>query len=125
MACGYGRAKVRTFIADGAPWLWKLAKKRFTQAIPTLDFFHVCQHVCECSNTFFAKGSDAAVQGSWRVRGLLREGLRAEASGEVRPGFSRGVRKTRPRQNGCSWIPEQQPLKDGLPAVRGNGPADR
>jgi hypothetical protein len=91
LALGYGKATVRAFIADGAPWLWNLVEKRFTKAIQILDFYHVCEHVCFCANTFFGEGSDEATRWAWHMKGLLRAGLVDESLREIaalRPGRS-------------------------------------
>lgn len=92
LACGYGRAKVRAFLADGAAWIWRLADRRFQRAIQILDFYHVCEHVCACGKAFFGEGSDVSTQWSWHMKGLLRAGLTDEAISQVRslrPGRSK------------------------------------
>lgn len=76
---GYGQAPVRAFIADGSHWLWNLAQSRFTGAIQIVDFWHVCEHVGRCAETFFGEGTDATRQWSLQVTGTLRAGLVAEA----------------------------------------------
>jgi hypothetical protein len=91
LSLGYGKARIRAFIADGAPWLWRMAQRRFTQAIPILDFYHVCEHLCLCANTFYGEGSDQAMRWAWHMKGLVRAGLVEEALVEIaalRPGRS-------------------------------------
>lgn len=91
LALGYGKAKLRAFIADGAPWLWRMADRRFTLAIQVLDFYHVCEHVCMCAKTFFGEGSDEAMRWAWHMKGLLRAGMTDEALetiAQLRPGRS-------------------------------------
>jgi hypothetical protein len=83
LALGYGKADLRAFIADGAPWLWRMAQTRFTKAIQVLDFYHVCEHVCLCANTFFGEGSDESTRWSWHMKGLLRAGLVEESLREI------------------------------------------
>lgn len=83
LALGYGRAERRAFIADGAAWLWGLAQRRFGMAIQILDFYHVCEHVCQCANIFFGEGSDRATTWAWHMKGLLRAGLVEEALKEI------------------------------------------
>lgn len=98
LACGYGQAKHRAFIADGAAWIWRLAERRFTRAIQILDFYHVCEHVCACGNTFFGEGSADSLQWCWEMKGLLRAGLIDEALAAVRslrPGRSKDKREAK------------------------------
>jgi len=38
-------AKVQLYIGDGAPWVWKLRRTQFPQAVEILDFFHATQYL--------------------------------------------------------------------------------
>lgn len=44
---GLGVARQVLVVADGAPWIWKVAEDRFPQAGQCLDFYHAAQHVWE------------------------------------------------------------------------------
>ena len=94
---GYSQAPVTAFIADGSHWLWGLAQGRFSGAIQIVDFWHVCQHVSECSVAFFGEGTDATRQWSLEVCGNLRAGLVDEALQMVEklPGRSQARREAK------------------------------
>lgn len=61
---GYGQAKLRAFIADGARWLWEMADLQFPEAIQILDWYHLSEHVHQAAAVVFGEGSDAAKQWS-------------------------------------------------------------
>ena len=94
LQCGYGEAKLRAFIADGAKWIWRMADRQFSTCIQILDFYHVCEHLCQCANVLFGEGTDAATEWAWRMKGLLRAGLVDEALDELRRDRSRSNAKT-------------------------------
>ena len=56
-AAGYGRAKNRVFLGDGAHWLWELAALHFPEATPVLDWYHLSEKVHEAANGVFAEGT--------------------------------------------------------------------
>jgi hypothetical protein len=39
------QAQKQVLIADGAPWIWELARTYFPQAIQILDFYHASEHL--------------------------------------------------------------------------------
>jgi len=57
-ATGYGRAKKRVFLGDGAHWLWELAALHFPEATPVLDWYHLKENVHEAANAVFGEGTD-------------------------------------------------------------------
>jgi hypothetical protein len=62
-AAGYGRAKNRVFLGDGAHWLWELAALHFPEAIRVLDWYHLSENVHEAANGVFGEGT--AEGGAW------------------------------------------------------------
>lgn len=59
-AAGYGRARKRVFLGDGAHWLWELAALHFPEATPILDWYHLKENVHKAANAVFGEGSDAS-----------------------------------------------------------------
>ena len=45
MGRGLGRAPERLVVADGAPWIWKVAQDRWKGAVELLDFYHGSEHL--------------------------------------------------------------------------------
>ena len=71
---GYHHARVRAFIADGAPWLWKLADTYFTRAIQILDWYHLAEHVHKAANALWGEGKEEAKTWAKRLKDGLWEG---------------------------------------------------
>jgi len=59
-AAGYGGAKKRVFLGDGAHWLWELAAMHFPEATPVLDWYHLSENVHEAANVVFGEGTQQA-----------------------------------------------------------------
>lgn len=56
-AAGYGGAKKRVFLGDGAHWLWELAALHFPEATPVLDWYHLSEKVHEVADAVFGEGT--------------------------------------------------------------------
>ncbi len=56
-AVGYGGARQRVFLGDGAHWLWELAALHFPEATRVLDWYHLSEKVHEASNAVFGEGT--------------------------------------------------------------------
>jgi hypothetical protein len=56
-AAGYGGAKKRVFLGDGAHWLWELAALHFPEATRVLDWYHLSEKVHEAANVVFGEGA--------------------------------------------------------------------
>jgi len=50
---GWGRAKKKVVIGDGAVWIWNLADEHFPGAIQIVDLYHARQHLWELSAKLF------------------------------------------------------------------------
>jgi hypothetical protein len=61
-AVGYGKAKQRAFLGDGAHWLWELASLHFPEATPILDWYHLSENVHAAANAVFGEATDEAKQ---------------------------------------------------------------
>jgi hypothetical protein len=59
-AAGYGKAKKRVFLGDGAHWLWELASLHFPEATPILDWYHLSEKVHETAVAVFGEATDEA-----------------------------------------------------------------
>ena len=60
VARGVGQAQLVLVIADGALWIWNLAKDRFPQASQRLDLFHAEEHLWAVAHDLYGKGTPEA-----------------------------------------------------------------
>jgi hypothetical protein len=58
---GLGQAKQVLVIADGAIWIWDLAKDRFPQARQRLDLYHAEEHLWAVANDLYGRGTPEAL----------------------------------------------------------------
>lgn len=84
-------------LADGAAWIWKAVQRSLTGCGQTLDFFHACQHLSQCSDRLFGEGTSKARAAYEEGRGLL-----------VRQGWG-GV---------CQWVGEFLAVTDAAERER-------
>ncbi|MHB1463467.1 MAG: hypothetical protein ACYC1M_19485 [Armatimonadota bacterium] len=68
--CGLGQAKHVLIIADGAVWIWNLAKDRFPDAQQRLDLWHAEEHLWELAAHLYGRGTPEAK--AW-VKPLLEQ----------------------------------------------------
>jgi len=66
---GLAKAKSVLVLADGAVWIWNLAKNRFKDATQRVDFYHVSEHLWTVAHDLYGHGTSEARQ--W-VQPLLR-----------------------------------------------------
>ena len=60
LARGLGRAELVLVIADGALWIWNLAKDRFPEARQQLDLYHAEEHLWAVAHDLHGKGTPEA-----------------------------------------------------------------
>lgn len=60
LARGLGQAQLVLVIADGALWIWNLAKDRFPNARQRLDLFHAEEHLWAAAHDLHGKGTPEA-----------------------------------------------------------------
>jgi hypothetical protein len=60
LARGLGQASLVLVIADGALWIWNLAKDRFPQARQRLDLFHAEEHLWAVAHDVYGHGTPQA-----------------------------------------------------------------
>jgi len=60
LARGLGQAQLVLVIADGALWIWNLAKDRFPEARQRLDLFHAEEHLWAVAHDLHSKGTPQA-----------------------------------------------------------------
>lgn len=77
-ARGLGLARAQLVVADGAPWIWKLAQDRWRGAVELLDFYHASQHLWDLGEAVVGNREDAR---PWVERKLhqLRHGRHSQA----------------------------------------------
>lgn len=62
------RTALMTFIGDGAPCLWLLAKRLFPQAVLIQDYWHVCEHLEKLVKELFGETEHAKpMAAKWRA----------------------------------------------------------
>lgn len=66
---GLTKATSVLVLADGAVWIWNLAKNRFKDATHRVDYYHVCEHLWTVAHDLYGQGTPEARQ--W-VMPLLR-----------------------------------------------------
>ena len=71
---GWGRAKKKVLIGDGAEWVWNIGQEQFPDAIQIVDLFHARQHLWELGAKLYP--SDEAAKRRWimKYQHLLDEG---------------------------------------------------
>ncbi len=60
LARGLGLARLVLVVADGAVWIWNLAKDRFPDARQQLDLFHAEEHLWAVAHDLYGKGTPVA-----------------------------------------------------------------
>lgn len=65
---GYGRARTRVVLGDGAEWIWNLCQLCFPEAIQIVDLYHARQHLWDLARQLHP--NDPAVQKRWLMRKL-------------------------------------------------------
>ena len=60
LARGLGQAQLVLVIADGALWIWNLAKDRFPEARQRLDLFHAEEHLWAVAHDVYGRGTPEA-----------------------------------------------------------------
>ena len=61
---GLGWARQVAVLGDGAKWIWKLAARRFPQAMPIVDWFHAQEQLWALAQRLYGEGTVAAW--TWR-----------------------------------------------------------
>ena len=49
-------------LADGAVWIWNLAKNRFKDATHRVDYWHICEHLWAVAHDLYGQGTPEARQ---------------------------------------------------------------
>ncbi len=62
---GWGKARQKVVLGDGALWIWNLADQHFPGAIQIVDLYHARQHVWELAAKLFA--NDERARRQWAV----------------------------------------------------------
>ena len=70
---GMGRAEEIVFIADGAVWIWELARINFPGALEILDYYHAREYLTEIVEILFGKKSEAGARKLERWKDLFFE----------------------------------------------------
>ena len=63
---GYGRAKTKVVLGDGALWIWNIADEHFPDAIQIIDIYHARQHLWELAAKVYP--ADEKQRKTWASR---------------------------------------------------------
>ena len=80
---GLGRAQARLVVADGAPWIWNVARDRWAGATEVLDFYHASQHLWALGRALCGEDEAAAAQWVEPRRHQLRHGREQQVLAEL------------------------------------------
>ena len=83
LRAGLGRARQSLVVADGAPWIWKLAQERWPQAEQVLDFYHATEHLWELSRQQWACQTPQVESWVDEQRHRLRHGQEEQVLQEI------------------------------------------
>ena len=70
---GMGRAKEIVFIADGAAWIWEIARTCFRGSIEILDYYHAHEYLVEIVDLLYGKDSEMGKQQTQSWKEMLFE----------------------------------------------------
>lgn len=77
-ATGYRRladeAEEVVFVADGAPWIWKVVDYHFPHAVQIVDWYHAAEYLAPIAHSAFGEGTTEAERWIERRRDELWEG---------------------------------------------------
>jgi hypothetical protein len=81
-ARGLALARERLIVSDGAPWIWNLARARWSGAVELLDFYHASEHLWDLGEAVVGSREGAR---RWVEKKLhqLRHGRQGQALREV------------------------------------------
>lgn len=96
-AAGYGRARKRVFLGDGAHWLWELAALHLPDATQIRDWYHLEENVHAAAKVVFGEGRSRESDGrraAWESCGRATFGRpgkrwRTSASNDAGPSVRR------------------------------------
>ena len=57
MQAGYGTAKERIVIADGADWIWKEVTNHLRESTKIIDYWHACEHIHGLARALYGEGN--------------------------------------------------------------------
>ena len=80
---GLGRAQNRLVVADGAPWIWHMARDRWAGATEVLDFYHASQHLWNLGRALHGDNETVAAPWVEPRRHQLRHGRHRQVLAEI------------------------------------------
>lgn len=57
MQAGYGAARERIVIADGADWIWREVRNHLPESIKIVNYWHACEHIHSLARTLYGEGN--------------------------------------------------------------------
>lgn len=127
---GYGKAKAKLFLADGAPHIRELKNLQFPETTFILDWAHAAGHLADSAKAAFGEGTDEAARWYRERRQTLWEGRIEEIIRDLRKLSARAgaPHKSDPagsprrvlHQNATSYFPNNKGAMD-YPSFRAKG----
>jgi hypothetical protein len=81
---GMGRAGEIIFIADGAAWIWEIARTCFPGATQILDYYHAHEYLVELVDLLYGKNTEMGKQQVEKWKDMLFEDRVLEVIAAVR-----------------------------------------
>ena len=128
---GYRQASRRAFLSDGSHWIRAIAELHFPDAVQTLDWYHLSEHLSKCANELFGEGTEESRQWAAQMRRTMKEGKVNEGLEEVDKLLVRSEHKRQAKRELTTYLTNNQDRVDypryrelGLPIGSGEVEAD-
>ena len=117
---GYRQASRRAFLSDGSHWIRAIAELHFPDAVQTLDWYHLSEHLSKCANEVFGEGTEESRQWAAQMRQTMKEGNVNEGLEEVDKLLVRSEHKRQAKRELITYLTNNRDRVD-YPRYRGLG----
>ena len=128
---GYTQASRRAFLSDGSHWIRAIAELHFPDAVQTLDWYHLSEHLSKCANEVFGEGTGESGQWAAQMRESMKEGKVQQGLREVEKLVVRSEHKRKAKHELITYLTNNRDRVDypryqglGLPIGSGEVEAD-
>ena len=117
---GYLQASRRAFLSDGSHWIRAIAELHFPDAVQTLDWYHLSEHLSKCANEVFGEGTEQSRQWAAQMRQTMKEGKVNQGLSEVDKLLVRSDNKRKAKHELITYLTNNRDRVD-YPRYRGLG----
>lgn len=117
---GYLQASRRAFLSDGSHWIRAIAELHFPDAVQTLDWYHLSEHLSKCANELFGEGTEESGQWAAQMRESMKEGKVQQGLSEVDKLLVRSENKRQAKHELITYLTNNRDRVD-YPRYRGLG----